>query len=212
MMHRAAAILAAALASLFAEDGFIPLFDGKTLDGWVQVGGANGPHYIVEEGAIVCLPQKGNSGRLFYDREFSDFTLRFDLKLVENANNGVAIRTPKTGHVASAGMEIQIIETSKRTAPLRPEQHHMSVYDLIPARQGFMKPPGEWNAHEIHAEGRRLKITVNGAIVMDVDLGIVREPEVLKKHPGVLRPSGYIGWVGHNSRVEFRNVRLKPLK
>lgn len=88
----------------------------------------------------------------------------------------------------------------------------MSVYELIPARQGFMKPPGEWNAHEIHAEGRRLKITVNGAIVMDVDLGIVREPEVLKKHPGVLRPSGYIGWVGHNSRVEFRNVRLKPLK
>ena len=56
-----------------------------------------------------------------------------------------------------------------------------SVYDVIPARTGFLKPAGEWNSEEIMAEGNHIRVTLNGVIILDTDLGLVREPEVLKK-------------------------------
>jgi hypothetical protein len=50
---------------------------------------------------------------------------------------------------------------------------------------------------------------VNGVIVVDADLDIVKEPEVLKAHPGIARTAGQIGLLGHRSRVEFRNLRIR---
>jgi hypothetical protein len=82
---------------------------------------------------------------------------------------------------------------------------------VIPARTGYRKPLGEWNEEEIAANGRRIKVTLNGVIILDADLDIVKEPNVLARHPGLARPSGHIGFLGHGSRVEFRNIRVKAL-
>jgi uncharacterized membrane protein len=60
-------------------------------------------------------------------------------------------------------------------------------------------------------KGRHIRITLNGVIILDNDLSIVKEPEVLKKHPGLLRTSGYLGFLGHGTRVEFRNIRVRDL-
>ena len=54
-------------------------------------------------------------------------------------------------------------------------------------------------------------MTLNGVIILDANLDIVREREVLEQHPGLARTSGHIGFLGHGSRVEFRNVRIKQL-
>ena len=40
---------------------------------------------------------------------------------------------------------------------------------------------------------------------------MVREPEVLKKHPGLARTTGHLGFLGHGTRIEFRNIRIKEL-
>ena len=64
---------------------------------------------------------------------------------------------------------------------------------------------------EITANGRRITVKLNGVIILDADLDIVREPQVLKRHPGLARTAGHIGFLGHNSRVEFRNIRVKEL-
>jgi hypothetical protein len=48
-------------------------------------------------------------------------------------------------------------------------------------------------------------------IIVDADLDIVREPQVLKEHPGLSRTSGHVGFLGHDTRVEFRNIRIKEL-
>ena len=192
------------------EIGFTRLFDGKTLDGWKLVHG-HGPGYVVKDGAIVC-PLDGG-GNLFTEKEYSNFIFRFEFKTEPGGNNGVGVRAPLEGDAAYAGMEIQILDDQheKYKGKIRSEQHHGSVYDVIPARTGFLKAAGEWNSEEIMMTGSRIRVTLNGVIILDSDLNIVKEPDVLKKHPGLKRSSGHIGFLGHNSLVEFRNIRIRQL-
>jgi hypothetical protein len=204
------ATLMAFLLLQTVEPGFTPLFDGKSLKGWILVGG-RGPGYVVENGILVCPAEGG--GNLFTEKEYSNFILRFEFRMEPGANNGVGIRAPLQGDAAYQGMEIQILDDQhpKYKGWIKPEQHHGSIYDVIPARTGFLKPAGEWNEEEIMADGRHIRVTLNGVIILDVNLDIVREPAVLKRHPGLLRTSGHIGFLGHGTRVEFRNIRIKEL-
>lgn len=193
-----------------AEPGFVSLFDGKTLNGWKLVRG-RGPGYVPQDGVLVCPADGG--GNLYTEKEYSDFIFRFDFKLDPAGNNGVGVRAPLEGDAAYMGMEIQILDDQhpQYKSWIKPEQHTGSVYDVIPARTGFMKPAGEWNAYEIMMKGRHIRITLNDVIILDNDLSIVKEPAVLKKHPGLLRTSGHLGFLGHGTRVEFRNMRVKNL-
>ena len=126
-------------AALSAEEGFVPLFDGKTLDGWFIVN-KQGPGYAVENGILVCPADGGQ--KLFTEKQYSNFTLRFEFKLEPDSNNGIAIRAPRNGHTSTQGIEIQILDQSGpkySQQKLRPEQYHGSVYDVIPARTGFLE-------------------------------------------------------------------------
>jgi len=197
--------------ALAAEDpGFSTLFDGKTLNGWKLVGG-HGPGYVPENGKIICPADGG--GNLFTEKEYANFVFRFEFLLEKGANNGIGIRAPYEGDAAYKGMEIQILDDfdERYKGKIRPEQYHGSVYDAIPARTGFRKPVGEWNEEEISLNGRRIRVTLNGVIILDADLDIVKEPKVLEKHPGLARTTGHIGLLGHGTRVEFRNLRIKQL-
>jgi Domain of Unknown Function (DUF1080) len=192
------------------EAGFVSLFDGRTLAGWRLVDGT-GPGYIVRDNTIVC--PKDGGGKLFTEAEYANFSFRFEFKTEPGGNNGVGIRAPVEGDAAYLGMEIQILDDGHALykGKIRSEQHHGSIYDVIPARTGYLKPAGEWNTEEITANGRRVRVTLNGVIIVDADLDTVREPAVLARHPGLARRSGHIGFLGHGSLVEFRNIRIKPL-
>ncbi|NBQ16595.1 MAG: DUF1080 domain-containing protein, partial [Proteobacteria bacterium] len=85
-----------------AEGGFTPLFDGRTLTGWM--GDTAG--YSVEGGAIVCGPKGTN---LYTHNEYANFVLRFSFMLSPGANNGIGVRAPATGDAAYEGMEIQVL-------------------------------------------------------------------------------------------------------
>jgi hypothetical protein len=54
-------------------------------------------------------------------------------------------------------------------------------------------------------------VKLNGTWIVDTNLDDVKDPELLKRHPGVARASGYIGFLGHGTRVEFRNIRIRVL-
>ena len=204
------AILLLATSGLIAvEPEFVELFDGKTLNGWTLVGG-HGSGYLVKDGMIVC--PKDGGGNLFTEKEYANFIFRFEFRLEPGGNNGVGIRAPLEGDAAYVGMEIQILDNEDpKWKDLRPAQYHGSVYDVIPAQRGFLKKPGEWNSEEIRAEGRRIKVTLNGTVILDADLDSVKDPEVLKKHPGLKRRSGHIGFLGHQEYMQFRNIRIKGL-
>jgi len=212
MTQTRAALLAAvvAVSAIGAEPGFVPLFDGKSLDGW-QIVGQKGSGYVVEKGLLVCPADGG--GNLFTTKEYANFILRFEFRLFEGSYNGIGIRAPLEGDAAYQGMEIQILDdgAARYQGKLRPAQYHGSIYDVIPARQGFKRPTGEWNSEEITAKGRSIVVILNGTTIVDANLDTVRDPAVLKKHPGLARTSGHIGLLGHGTRVEFRNFRIQEL-
>jgi hypothetical protein len=203
-------LMSAAMLLAQAEPGFTPLFDGKTLNGWKLIK-PHGPGYVVENETIVCPADGG--GNLYTEKEYANFTVRFEFKMEPGGNNGLGIRAPLEGDAAYVGMELQILDDhhARYKGKIKSEQHHGSVYDVIPARTGYLKPAGEWNTEEVTANGSKIRITLNGVIILDADLDTVREEAVLKKHPGLRRKSGHIGFLGHGTRVEFRNIRIKTL-
>jgi len=179
--------------------GFTPLIAGKSLDGWQ---GATGAVKFAGDGHIVW--QRGKGGTLFTKKEFSDFKMRFDFKLPPNGNNGIAIRYPGHGDTAYSAIELQVLADDYKG--IVPEQAHGSAYKLAAAARGFQRPIGEWNFQEITVQGSKIKVELNGYVILDADMAKVK-----KKHAGKDRKSGFLGFAGHNDPVEFRNVQVKEL-
>ncbi len=185
------------------QEGFVSLFDGKTLDGWQ----GDVKHYAVENGVLVC-----RGAKISTEKQYANFILRFEFKLPPGGNNGIGIRAPLDGDPAYAGMEIQIIDDDFYKTILRPDQLHGSIYGVAPAKSGSLKPAGQWNTEEILAQGSRIKVTVNGTVVTDVDLSKIDKPIDGRPHPGLHNAKGYISILGHDSPVAFRNLRIKKLQ
>jgi 3-keto-disaccharide hydrolase len=198
-----------AVAGQSTDPGFVRLFDG-TLNGWKLIDG-KGPGYVAQNGVLVCPVDGG--GNLFTEKEYTNFVLRFEFRLTPGGNNGIAIRAPLEGRTSYVGMEIQILDDGHEMyrGKIKAAQYHGSIYDVVPAKRGFKKATGEWNAEEITADGRRIKVVLNGHTIVDANLDDVKDPEVLQRHPGLQRTSGHIGFLGHDSRVDFRNVRIREL-
>lgn len=189
-------------------DGFVALFNGRDLNGWV----GNTVGYRVDNGIMVYHPESGNRGNLYTEKEYGDFQFRFEFQLTPAANNGVGIRAPLEGDAAYVGMEIQILDdTAPVYAALQPYQYHGSVYGVIPVKRGNLKPLGEWNSEEIMARGTRIRIILNGTVVVDGDIGEASKNGTMdhQQHPGLQRTSGHIGWLSHDSVVRFRNIRIR---
>ena len=190
---------------------FTSLFDGKTLDGWV----GNKQSYKVENGAIVVDPKGGGSGgNLYTAAEYSNFIFRFEFQLTPGANNGLGIHAPLEGDAAYAGKELQILDnTAEKYAELKPYQYHGSVYGIIPAKRGFLKPVGEWNQQEVMVNGSKIKIILNGTAIVDGDFLEASKNGTMdgRDHPGLKRTKGHIGFLGHGDVLRFRNIRIKSL-
>jgi len=177
-----------------------PLFNGKDLTGW------KGNGYVVEDGAIVCKPE-GDNLNLFTEETFADYVLDFEFMLTPGANNGLGIHYPGTGDGAYTGMEIQILDsTDPKYKDLKDYQFHGGIYTLQAAKQGFLKPVGEWNRERVTVNGSSVTVEVNGTVVLTADLDELSAKN--PKHVGVKRRAGHIGWMGHGDKVSFRNISI----
>lgn len=197
------------LTEVEKTEGFVSLFNGKDLSDWT----GNDHSYAVEKGTIVIRPDK-SGGNLYTRKEYADFNFRFEFKLTPGANNGLGIRTPMKGDAAYAGYELQILDnTAPVYANLQPYQYHGSVYGIIPAKRGYLKPVGEWNFQEVYVKGDQIRITLNGTTILKGDLKEVTKNGTAdhKEHPGLKRTSGHIAFLGHGSLLWFRNIRIKEL-
>jgi Domain of Unknown Function (DUF1080) len=203
-----AALLATPIRSddVKPPEGFRALFNGKDLTGWKSTGKAE--VWGAEKGVIYVAG--GGGGWLLSEEEFGDFDLQFEYKLSKGANSGVALRTPREGDPAYVGMEIQLIDDEGWPGKLADYQHTGSIYDVVPAAKLNNKPIGEWNTMHIVATGAKVKIEVNGQTVVDANLEDSKEKKGAK-HPGLSRGKGHVGFQSYNTRVEFRNVFIKPL-
>jgi hypothetical protein len=197
-----------AILSAHGASDFHSLFNGKDFDGW------KGPidNYEVVDGAIRCRPNKG--GTIYHQDELSDFVARVEFKLPPGGNNGLAIRYPGSGNTAYVGMcELQVLDNdAPQYAKLDPRQYHGSVYGMVGAERGYLRPTGEWNFEEVTVKGSTIKVELNGTVIVDADVSKVTKFMDGSPHPGKDRTSGYFGFAGHNEPVEFRAVSIKALK
>ncbi len=193
------------------DEGYISLFNGRNLDGWV----GDKVAYYVEDGVILTRADLEHGGNIYTEKEYSDFILKFDFMLEPGSNNGLGIRTPLTGDAAYVGMELQIIDnTTTVFGKLQPYQLHGSVYGVIPAKPGYLRPVGEWNSQEVYANGNRIRVTLNGTVILDGDIAEASKNGTMdhrEDHSGLKNKTGHIGLLYHNSVVRFRNIRIKDL-
>ena len=202
--------VSAELSTEEVADGFVSLFNGKDLSQWQ----GNKKDYLVENGELVVRPEQGDHGNLYSIREYSDFVFRFEFQLTPGANNGFGIRTPLEGDAAYVGMESQILDnTADIYANLEEHQYHGSIYGVIAAKRGHLKPLGEWNSEEVYVKGDEVRVTLNGTVILEGNLSEATRNGTLdgKDHPGVKREKGYIAFLGHGSELRFRNIRIKDL-
>ncbi|MCO6047767.1 DUF1080 domain-containing protein [Aeoliella sp. ICT_H6.2] len=196
-----------ALLNEYESQAFESLFNGKDLTGWH--GAVD--NYEVVDGAIRC--KAGHGGLLLAEPELTNFVARVEFRLPPGGNNGLAIRSPGTGDVAYNGMcELQVLDSEHpKYANLDDRQYHGSAYGIAAAKRGYLRPTGEWNFQEVTVEGSRVKVELNGTVILDADLSEAQDFMAGSEHPGLSRESGYFGFAGHSDPVEFRNVSLKLL-
>ncbi|WP_286861898.1 MULTISPECIES: 3-keto-disaccharide hydrolase [Sphingobacterium] len=192
------------------RDGFVMLFDGRNFDQWIPTEAYD----ITEDGFIRSNPEKKAGTNLYTKEEYDSFIYRFEFKLTSAANNGIGIHAPLEGDAAYMGKEIQVLDNDAEVYnELAPYQYHGSVYGIIPAKRGALKPLGEWNQEEIRVDGSKIRVTLNGQVIVDGDLKEATKNGTMDKldHPGLKRTTGHIGFLGHGSEVFFRNIRIKRL-
>ncbi len=205
-------VLVASTTLAEENDGFKPLFDGKSLAGWeVRPDLPNKPaapdEWTVKDGMIVA--NKGASWLRTQD-QYGDFVLRVEWRLPVNGNSGVFLRVPelKAGERPHLkGIEIQILDDAgpEYAGKLQAYQYSGSIYGAVPAKSTKHKGAGEWNTYEITCKGDTITVVFNGEKVAEGNMSELAE---LKDRPR----RGYIGLQNHSTPVEFRKVEIKELK
>ena len=181
-----------------AEEGFVSLFNGKDLSGWVPL--TKPGNFIVDDGTIRTERFKGGWLRSWED--YGDFVFRGEYWIEEGGNSGFFIRAPLVGRESRIGFEFQIMGQPQGT-PIG-EESTGSIYYVRPPDGNFINIDG-WNEVEITCVGSEIKVLWNGKLAHhfryeDIDFAKNRS----------LR--GYIGLQDHYDAVKFRNLRIKRLE
>jgi len=233
------ALAAAAVSGAEPDaEGFVTIFNGKDLSGWI---GATDTYRVEDGGVLACCPpdggngKRGNGGNLVTEKQYENFILRFEFCMPTNANNGLGIRMPSPeAHGAYEAMcELQILDDGgDKYEKLKPYQFHGSLYGIAPSRRdnigkqiwgkeknfagrgSFLKKAGLWNFEEVRVIGSRIQVILNGVMITDADVSKFKgdgDTPDGKKHPGLHRKIGHVGWLGHGHHVQWRNIRIKEV-
>ncbi|MEZ6119468.1 MAG: DUF1080 domain-containing protein [Pirellulaceae bacterium] len=212
-------VMAIGSVSAWAEDGeWVSLFDGKSLDGWIQKNGT--AKYDVVDGTIHGTTNEGSPNSfLCSEKEYGDFELEFEVKVHDRLNSGVQIRSKtkeaadgeKFGRVFGPQVEIEASGDNGAEAGY--------VYGEATGR-GWLTPEdrlkphkyfkdGQWNQYRVVAKGNRIQTWINGQMIEDLT-----DDEIYKTHP-----SGFIGLQVHGIGrgegpydVSWQNIRIKEIE
>lgn len=190
------------VAAAEKEEGFMPIFDGKTLKGWE----GNEKFFRVAEGAIVAgnLKEKiPNNEFLATTKEYENFELRLEVKLVPATGNaGIQFRTKRIpNHHEVSGFQADVgqgwwgklYDESRRNKVLAGED-----------KLGEKLKSEDWNEYVIRAEGNRIQLWVNGVQTVDY---IEKEENIATKGIIAVQIHG-----GPPAEASYRNIRIKELK
>jgi len=188
-----------------SKDGWISLFDGKSLDGWKV--GANANTFSIEDGAIAV---NGNVAHLFYDGEvqqhsFRNFEFRADVLTMPGSNSGIYFHTQyQESGWPEKGYEAQVNNTHtdwRRTG---------SLYAIQDVKEVYVKD-GEWFTEQIRVQGKTITVKINDKTVVEYT-----EPDDPQREEGMkgrLLSAGTFALQGHDpkSKVLYKNIMVKVL-
>jgi hypothetical protein len=210
------------VAPFHPDAGFTLLFDGANTGKWrmstIRNQTNNNPGgLLLVDGALESVP--GNDLGMFWhtDPTPQDFVLKLEwLRWREDDNSGVFIRFPhpdsknynNTAYVAiDFGFEIQIDQLARPDgAPIRKTG---AIYGFAAPNDPDnlpVKPVGEWNEFEIHAQGQHYTVLLNGIIITEYD-----NPDPARGQPSSGSVPSFIGLQTHTGRVAFRKIQIKAL-
>ncbi len=172
------------------EAGWVTLFDGKSLDGWDQVGESN---WRVEDGAIVVDKMAGKDpGYLVSKKPYKNFVVRVEFWSSDDANSGIYFRcldpmkiTDRTCY--EANIFDQRPDPSYGTGALT---RYVEVSPMP-------KAAGKWNTYEVTANGRDITVVLNGQTTAKMRNGMFDEGPIVLQHGA--------------GAIKFRKVEVKPL-
>lgn len=210
------------LTSEEKREGFKLLFDGKTLKGW-RTYKEEKPRdqWKVEDGAITLT--SGGGGDLITVDQYGDFDFRCEWKIAEQGNSGIMWRsTEEHQYPWVSGPEYQILDSfakpgHKYTHETNKGNIAGSFYDIIPGKEEWSKPVGEWNETRIVVKGSKITLYLNGTVTADVDTQTDEFKELLAKSKFNgwehfnKSPKGHIVFQDHGDKVAFRTIRIKKL-
>ncbi len=205
------------------DEGFVPLFprdgvpSGWLVRRWSDVNQPVDPCTVwtVQDGILHGSSRRGTW--LMSQREYADFTLRFEFRLGPQGNSGCALRAPLFGDPAFDGMELQMADLRYNPSAKNSELTGGIYRAIAPRRQVYR--PTEWNRYEITLDGPRLHVTLNGVVIHDLNLD--EQEHVVLRHDGTQAPPvkarprrGHIGFQELSrggTHVQIRRAYIKVL-
>jgi hypothetical protein len=220
---RVVALIGMVSLTVAAPDEPRPLFEGDgpprgfVVREWNDLAkeAGEGGDWRVEGGVLHSGHERGTW--LVSEREYGDFVLEFEIKLTEVGNSGVALRAPMKGDPAFEALEFQIADFRYNTSA-KPDELTGAIYRAAAPLEQVYRPT-EWNHVRIELNGSRLKATLNGEMIQDLDLDTLDTPT--KRHDGSDAPPvrdrprrGHVGFQHlsrENEPVLIRNATIREL-
>ena len=207
------------------QDGWILLFDGKTLDGWHLFNrGTVASAWSVDSGHLVCNPHAKNvkHGDLVTDKVFANFDLQFDWKISYAGNSGLFVNVqerPELGTTFSTGPEYQLLDDRNVPADYEANLSHRaaSIFGVVPNTGNVIPKSGEWNRSRILQQDGKLSFWLNGQLTVQVDLKSDEWKQLvaassMSKYPEYgAATSGHLALQDWTNGVAFRNIKIKDL-
>ena len=210
-----------------AQKEWIDLFDGASFKGWHQFNSSEmSEAWIIEDGAMV-LPDGTGSGKgndIVSDREFTNFELSIEWKIVEGGNSGIfwsVIEGENYSTPYQNGPEIQVLDNKRHPDSFVKMNYHQAgaLYDMVQPSSDVCKPAGEWNHYLISIDYNSNK----GSVVLN-DVEIVTFPLSGPEWDALVANSkfatwkdfaklktGKIGLQDHGDGVSYRNIKIREL-
>ena len=186
------------------ESGFTPMFNGRDLTGWQTTG-----NWIVKDNNVVTLkPRPGEHGWKRYadylttTRQYDNFVLKLEFKFEKTGNSGVFMRVGNLKDHVKYGFELQILDSHHVN---KPTSHDCGgIVSLVNGpTKNMVKPAGQWNEYIVYLKDNRLKVTLNGKQINDLDISKTK----IKDRPA----KGYISFQDEGKPVWYRNVRIREI-
>jgi hypothetical protein len=205
------------------DTGWVDLFDGTSLNGWHTFGETSvTSKWALDSGAIHFNPDtKGDDGDLVSNESFNNFDLRLDWKIAQGGNSGILFYVqddkPKYEDTYKTGPEMQVLDDERNEDNKTPSHRAGSLYDMIQATPGAVKPAEQWNTAEIVSNNGKLDFYLNDVHVVDTHIFDDNWKKMIAKSKFKEWPAfgtfkdGHIALQDHGFNVWYKNIIIKKL-